>query len=271
MTSFYYCEVTYSDGGCDKAISDISVVEVKPDPRINSQPTSSQSICIGGTISSPLTVGYTGGFGTVSYQWQKGNSNIVVGTLSTYLPPDSTLSLDTNTYRVIVKLSGNGVLSGCDSDTSGVAKVIVVEDPVVTIQPLSDTYCLNTGSVNELLVSATGGLGSFNYQWYKNTRPDTIGEILISNATDSTFTPTIDSVGTVYYYCKITQSGLNCDVLTNSAGILVNPAPVIRIEPIDSQIVCLGGTFGKLIVSPENGVGVATYQWFKNSVKSDVG
>ena len=48
-------------------------VSVVGDPSISAQPLSLDSLCVGGSLSSPLSVSYTGGVGSPSYQWSDGS------------------------------------------------------------------------------------------------------------------------------------------------------------------------------------------------------
>jgi len=95
--------------------------------------------------------------------------------------------------------------SGCGSLTSNTTEIAVVSDPVVTLQPVvSQILCQSTGSA-DLKVAASGGLGAFSYQWYKNSVNDMSTGSIIPGAITSTYTPPTSIVGTSYYYCLITQ------------------------------------------------------------------
>lgn len=62
-------------------------------------------------------------------------------------------------------------------------------------------------------------------------------------ATNGTFTPPTTSVGTVYYYCKITFPSLSggCEVVnTNATLITVNENPVIANQ---NATICSGDSF----------------------------
>ena len=260
---FYYCLVSLPSGGCSSITSEISKVEVVSDPIVSLQPISLQTICEGGTISSALTVSYSGGVGLPSYQWFNSGVLISGANLSSYLPTGTN---SPGVYDYTVEISLNG--SGCNSDTSQIAQIIVIPDPIVDVQPLSDTYCLGALLVDTLQVSATGGLGTFSYQWYSNNTNSKVGGSIITGATDSIYVPTVSTVGTFFYYCEITQTGFNCNVTTSVAVIKVNPAPTFTTQPIDSQRVCLDGTLLPLQVAYQNGVGIPTYQWYENTSNS---
>jgi gliding motility-associated-like protein len=264
-TTYYYCVATYATGGCSAITSAIATTIVVADPTISIQPIPSQSICVGGNIANALTVSVTGGTGTTSYQWSTSTGPISGATNQSYNPPLFN-TVGAFTYYVSVILSG----SGCNVITSQNAIIEVVADPIVSTQPISAVYCQNGSPVIPLSVVVTGGLGAFSYQWYSNTSNNNSGGALIPSATSSSYTPSVAAVGTKYYYCVITQTGLNCGVTSNTASITVNLAPTFVLQPI-SQSICTGGTFSTLGVTYQDGTGVPSYQWFSNSTNNYAG
>ena len=263
-TMYYYCIVNFGSGGCSLITSSVASVTVNPDPTITVQPIPSQMICVGGTISPALSVTYSGGVGTASYQWQAGGVNISGATSSTFTPTNFT-STGTNTYTVVITLSG----SGCNVMTSQNAQVEVIPDPTISLQPIGSSYCQNAAPVSALSVSATGGTGSFSYQWYSSATNTTSGGAAISGATSSSYTPPVTTVGTVYYYCVVTQSGLNCGVTSAAAAIVVTPVASIINQPLN-QTVCLDGNFNQMSVAYQNGTGIPNYQWYSNTTNSTI-
>jgi hypothetical protein len=85
-------------------------------------------------------------------------------------------------------------------------------------------------SPTNLTVAATGGTGTFSYQWFSNTTNSNSGGTNLgsgSGAQTATYTPPTSSAGTLYYYCVITQTGTSCDVLTsNTSAVTVADYPV---------------------------------------------
>ncbi len=231
------------------------------------QPLINQTICVGGGISSPdLTLNYTGGTGTPTYSWQL-NSNIITGATSNIYNPPSFSANGSYVYTGNVSLGP----TGCIQTASQQATVTVVADPTISLQPVSASYCQDASPVSALNVSATGGTGTFSYQWYRNTTNSNIGGTLISGATSSSYTPPVSVVGIVYYYCVVSQSGLNCSVTSATAYIDINIPPSISQQPISIQNLCIGGTPNLLLVSYINGNGSANYQWYENTSNSTVG
>lgn len=272
-TYYYYCIITLPSGGCASITSNTATVTINDGATINTQPAATQSLCVGATIATPLTVSYTGGTGTVSYQWysnvansNSGGTPISGATNITYTPPVFTI---TGNYYYYVTLSFSG--NGCGPITSSPAAILIVSDPTIPVQPLlSQTLC--QGATPTILsVTATGGIGTYLYQWYSNSINSNTGGSLILGATNDTFTPPTALVGKLYYFCDITQAtGTGCNVTSATAEVIVNLAPSIVTQP-QSSIICLGKTPTQLSVTYTNGVGIPQYQWYSNSANTTVG
>jgi FOG: PKD repeat len=268
--TYYYCVATFPSGGCNVITSNVAKVSVNPPPVISTQPTLTQNICVGGTIGAALSVGYSDGAGNATYQWYSNTTNSNAGgtlipgaTISTYTPPAFNAP-GNYYYYAVVTLSG----SNCGSAVSNPAEIVVVPDPTVSSQPIvSQTICQNSVP-STLVVSAIGGVGTYTYQWFQNAANNTTTGILIAGATSNSFIPPTTTVGTNYYYCVIKQTGLNCNVTSNTSEVIVNSQPTVVNQPASST-VCVGGTPAQLSVSYANGVGAPTYQWFSNTVNDN--
>ena len=94
--------------------------------------------------------------------------------------------------------------------------VSVLEDdpviPTISTQPVGADYTM-IDTAEALSVTATNNDdgGTLSYQWYSDTDSDAIGGTAITDATGTTYTPPIDVIGTVYYYCVVTNSKTGFD------------------------------------------------------------
>jgi hypothetical protein len=266
-TTYYYCIINFTSGGCSNVTSNIASVIVNPDPSVSVQPLASQTICIGGTISAPLSFTNTGGTGTPTYQWYLvGSPNQTIGTNSTSYTPGSLSTAGTYNYFAQISYTG----SGCASVNTTNATIVVVNDPVVSIAS-SETYCQNSTSVLPIASTVSGGFGTPSYFWYSNNTNNNTGGTLITTATSNTFTPPVSTIGTTYYYCNIVQSGTNCSSTSPTVSVQVIAQPQITTQPIPTQTVCVGGTLSNLSVSHTNGTSAPTYQWYSNSINDYCG
>lgn len=269
---YYYNVVSFPSGaGCNEITSNTARVEVVDGIQIDTNPPPIQNICIGGDITNPLLVTHSGGAGTISYQWYSNTTNSNTGgtlitgaTNANYTPPTFTTS-GNYFYYVVISLTG----SGCSDINSEVAEVIVVDDPIITTQPLTpQTLCQGTTPQN-LEVIVSGGIGViYNYQWFSNTTNTNSGGTIITGATNNIFTPPTTVVGTTYYYCEITQTAAGCSVVSDTSEVNINAAPVFTSQPI-SQTICFGESFNILSVAYNDGVGTPTYQWYSNTINNN--
>ncbi|MEI6765836.1 MAG: T9SS type A sorting domain-containing protein [Bacteroidota bacterium] len=267
---YYQCVISSSFPGCSSVTSNVASVGVAAQPGIVTHPASS-SICTGGTAS--MTVVGTGGQSS-TYMWQYYNGSswvdVTNGTPSGAIYTGSTsssfsvsgLAVGTYDYRGEYRSAAYG----CATASSNSATVTVVADPVISTQPaVSQTVCV--GGSPSLSVAATGGTGTFGYQWYSNTlNNNTTGSSLGSGngAQTDTYSPVTSITGTKYYYCMITQTGSGCAVTSNTGSVTVVADPSISTHPVSPADICTGGTAG-MSVTAANGVAPLSYQWQYNS------
>jgi predicted nucleic acid-binding Zn-ribbon protein len=102
--------------------------------------------------------------------------------------------------------------------------VSVLEDdpviPTISTQPVGADYTV-IDTAEALSVTATNNDdgGTLSYQWYSDTDDDAIGGIAITDATEATYTPPTNVVGTVYYYCVVTNSKTGFDSESTTSSV----------------------------------------------------
>ncbi|WP_179352181.1 PKD domain-containing protein [Winogradskyella vidalii] len=265
-TTYYYVVIVFSTGDCNEITSDTAEVEVANTTQIDSQPLTTQALCIGGTAQE-LSIVTSGGAGVESYQWFSNTTNTNSGgtaisgaTDATYTPPVYTT---TGTFYYYVEVSYTG--SGCAGLSSAVSEIEVVNDPIITSEPIAfQNLCQNTIPTDLSIVTANG-LGTTAYQWYVNTVNDTTTGTAIAGATAATFTPPVTAVGTLYYYCVVSQDVSGCEVTSAISEVEISPGAQFDDQPISDEL-CFGETTPSLMVAFSNGTGIAGYQWYQNSV-----
>lgn len=130
-----------------------------------------------------------------------------------------------NRYR----LTMHNLLSGAEA-VSGAATLTVssAKPTVYLVSPSALEYLLgSTAGAIEVTAYRTDG-GTLSYQWYKNTENNTTGGEAIGGATQASYTPSANEVGTTYYYCVVTNTN-SVDGLEPSA----NSSPTKKIEVYD--------------------------------------
>ncbi|WP_158800590.1 DUF6443 domain-containing protein [Pedobacter sp. L105] len=205
------------------------------------------------TSGTPLTAAAaTGGNGVYAYQWQSSPdqatwSNISGATGLSYTP---SIQNSTQYYRVFV--SSNGLTA-----VSYTATIIVYS--YVTggaISPNGQSINYNTAPATLTAAAATGGNGTYTYQWTSST--DGINFNNIAGATGLSYTSG-PLTATTYYRLVSGSNGLSN---ITSASVQVYPQLISGgISPV-SQSINNGATAGALTASsPTGGNGSYSYQW----------
>ena len=259
-----YVRLTMAASGC--FLTTTFNLVVNPVQTITTQPLASQDSCVGGTVV-PFTIAYSGGSGTLSIQWYSTNTNntasgnaISGATNTSYTPPTFNSAGDFY-YYATVSFSG----LDCGSVPTNTALVRVVADPTVTITPNTQIICQGT-TPTDLVVTPAGGVGTYSFQWYNSP-----ANTAIAGATSANYTPSTAIVGTLSYYCVITQTGLACSVTSPVVSVQVVDNPIVSIQPLASQPICINNTPVTLTTAFINGTGTPTYQWYSNTINSYTG
>jgi hypothetical protein len=179
-----------------------------PPPTITQQP-SATNLCAGGTAT--FQVAATGS-GTLTYQWQKNQSNLsngghYSGTATTTLTVSSVDANDAANYRCVVT-DANG------STPSSEAALTLKAATTITQQPANATVAV--GGTTNFTVVATGD-GTLTYQWQKNQANLSNGGHY-SGCTTATLTiSNADANDAANYRCVVTAG---CGSSTSFQGAL---------------------------------------------------
>ncbi len=232
---------------CGSNFSEVNI-EKLPD-LITTSITPNQTICIGGTATFTSTA--SGGAASYSYQWQSSSDTINWNTISgqntnQYTTPNN-LVVGTYYYRI-------EVTNSCSTIYSNAATLVIVNDPVVTTQPIGNTIC--SGNTHTMNVVASGGTGTLLYQWQDSNDNSSFSDI--SGANVATYT-TVGLNSNKYYRVKITQAASGCEVISNSVPVYVT---TITTQPSTPAAICVGGTASLSVAASLNGgAGSLSYQW----------
>jgi hypothetical protein len=151
------------------------------------------------------------GTAPLSYQWQKGTTNISGATSASYTTPATTTSDSGSTFRVVVSNSAGSVTSNAATLTVTAAAVA----PSITTQPANQT--VTAGQTATFTVVATG-TAPLSYQWQKGTTN-------ISGATSASYTTPATTTSDSGSTFRVVVSNSAGSVTSNSATLTVNPAP----------------------------------------------
>ncbi len=235
-TGNYSCEVT---GICGVAITNTVHLQVNPLTRIAQQPL---PITLCDKEQAVFRVVATG-TGVLTYQWKKGNTNIVGATSDTFKINSVTLN-DTGDYTCIITgLCGNIITNTVHLQVNPLTRIAQ--------HPLSVKVCENEQAI--FSVAATGA-GVLTYQWKK-------GAINIAGATSDTFkinTASLNDTGN--YSCEVT--GICGVAITNTVHLQVNPLTRIAQQPLPITLCDKEQAVFSVVAT---GAGVLTYQWKKGN------
>ena len=229
---------------------------------------------MGGTLSD-IAVAYSGGTGTVTYQWYSNTTNTnsggttITNTSTTYTPLSSTPG--TYYYYVEVRNGATGGATACNTTPSNVATITIHPLPVSTSTFATESLCISS-TATSMTASATTTTGTIaTYQWYKNSTNNYTGSTQIANETNATFTPPTSTTGTNYYFCEITNSW-GCSTRTAISGAInVYAAPVITAQPTGATYCQNLSATALSVTATAGGLGTPTYQWYSNTTNSNSG
>ncbi|MBQ8836104.1 MAG: S-layer homology domain-containing protein [Clostridia bacterium] len=276
------CSVTAFQGrpvaGASFTINFSLATPAGPAVKFTSNLSEAEAVYVQGKPATPITVSaeYVGGETeeNVTYQWYKNSEKSNVGgiaidgaTSNRYTPATDEIGIAY--YYVTASCEGL-------SATSKIATVTVEAPEVKFTSNLNETEikCTQGKDVPALTVAAeyTGVTdNAVTYQWYSNTTKSTEGGTLIENATDASYTPASDNVGTTYYYVVATCEEKNS---ASKIATVTIEEPIVKItsDLDEEEKFCIfGKSAPNLAISAEyTGVTeeVITYQWYSNTTKS---
>ncbi|WP_133272749.1 PKD domain-containing protein [Hymenobacter radiodurans] len=225
-----------------------------------------QTVCAG-TAPAPLTstVNASGDAGLpLVYQWESSTDNTTFtavngATGATFQPPVSLTPGITYFRRRAQLLLPSG--SGPYCTPSFTASVAITVTPAVTAGTIGADQAVCAGSSAAPLTStapATGGTGTFTYQWESSADNITWGAI--PGATAETFAP--GAITATTYYRRQVRSGACSTPPSNVVTLTVVPALTAGRIAAD-QTLCAGSTPAPLTSETPGtgGTGQIAYQW----------
>ncbi len=198
--------------------------------------TATRTISVANNVSATISGGTTpvcyntspgiftatgsGGYAGYTYQWYKAPSTLLNNaTNSTYTPGDMTVAAG-----YYCEVTGT-----CGTANTGTVNISVYPEIIASLSGGSSPICDKTNP-GIFTTTASGGIGTYTYQWYKTTTG------IVNGATNSTYNPGIMSASTGFY-CMVT-SGTCPTVSTPVFNVIVvpwvaTPAPITIISGIE--------------------------------------
>lgn len=224
---------------------------VIPTASVSSQPVSTTTCAGAGTsatfsvsASNPASVGASGG--TITYQWKKNGNNLSNG---------GNISGATSSTLVISSISASDFGEYVCEITNNFGSIL--SDPAylnvrISAEPVSGQTCINTAPT-ALSVNALGNAPS--YQWYTNNTNSLSNATIISGATSSSYTPPVNSTGTKYYFCIVSDPNASGCTISDTSGVVSMQVDAESVggSIAGSQTVCYGTNSTTLTLSGRTG------------------
>jgi hypothetical protein len=288
----YRAQVTDTGPGCNSPVnSATATVTVQPAVSRGTVNGTAETLCFGGDPSLiTMSTGASGGSGSFSYQWyfRDGVSacptgsgisagwTLIPGATSPSYDPPSGLTT-TRTYALRVDPLGSPDC-GVEEWASNCRVVTVLPNlNRGTVNNTPQTICFGGDPSNiTMSTSASGGAGTFTYQWYfQDGTPGcpapgsgTGGWTAISGATSMSYDPPAGLTTTRTYALQVDATGSpDCggdDWAGNCRVVTVQPIVDRGTVNNSAETICPGGDPANITMSslPSGGAGTFAYQWF---------
>lgn len=247
-----------SSNGCSSKNTNIITVTVFPD-LTSGNVTGPQTIC---NNSQPALLSGslpTGGNGTYTYQWYQSSDQINASLISGAVLQDyQPTSLTSTTYYKRVVSSFN-----CASKQSAWIKMSVQNSIVSGTVTSSQDIAYNTSPTSLNSTPASGGNGTFTYQW-QTSLDDTLFAN-ISGANSTSYQP--GNLKSTSYYRILTYSN-GCGPIS-SKSVSINVFGQLKPGTISSsQTICYDTAPNQFTgTAPVGGSGGFLFQWYKSTNK----
>jgi len=247
----YYRRMVTETNTSNTAYSDVATIIVYPALSAGTISPSSATINYNTSPGALSGTTPTGGNSTYTYQWQSSpdNStwtNVSSATSQNYTPGNLTA---TTYYRR--QVTSNGVTASTNTSTITVYPQLVGG----TTSPSSASINYNTSPGALSCTVATGGNGTYTYQWQSS--PDNSTWTNVSGATSQNYTP--GNLTATTYYRRVTTSN-SATANSNTSTITVYPQVTTSVSP-SSVSINYNTSPGLLNNTPGGGTGTYTYQW----------
>ncbi|MFZ2795954.1 MAG: hypothetical protein WAZ38_10300, partial [Prolixibacteraceae bacterium] len=200
---------------------------------------SNQTICYDGDPSALSSTQDGSGSGHITYRWEISSGGGTWTTIpgmndATYDPPGPLTAV--TQYRRIAVSTLNSV--SCESLPSSPVTITILPQIVPPTVNSSQTICYNTAPSPLTRTNATGGSGTFTYQWQVSTDNNTWTDL--TGQSGLSYSPG-NLTSTTYYRVVATSTGTPAcgSFNSNVATITVRPQLVAPAVCCD-QIVCIG-------------------------------
>jgi gliding motility-associated-like protein len=258
-TTYFRRRVSASAGSCPPLASNVVTITVRPALTAGGI-GADQVVCPGATpVALSSVSGPGGGTGAFTYQWESSADNttwadIAGATGADYAP--GPLTATTYFRRRVTS-------APCDPAYSAVVTIQVL--PPLTAGRIGADQDQCAGVVPVPLgsaASATGGTGSYAYQWESST--NNVTWTAIAGATDAGYAPGA-LTATTYFRRRVTSGTGECaTAFSEPVVVRVQPLAPTAVTLAPPPVLCPGTPLTFNAVATDAG-GAPTYRWFVNN------
>lgn len=258
-TTYYYCIISFSSGGCNEIISNIAIVTVSS-PTVAGILSSNQTIC---QSSLPALMSVSGSNGS-GFLWEYSLNNSYWNYISnssndTLFPTQITLGgiNFTQNYYFRVTVTGSG---GCSPQLTNSILITVIPPPVAGLitTPSTDLYvCFGSNSPSLILTGSSGTI-----QW--ESAPSNSGPwTSVTGGINATLSSTTIGILSQTTYFRAKVSNPTCgSVYSSIRTIFIVPQAVLG-NVSSNDTVCYGSS---LTLSITGYTGTIQWQLFSNNI-----
>jgi len=248
---------SYVDGGSTS--ESVSSSSVGPVANVNDLPSGAVNIdnttpFEGDTLTASNSLIDADGMGSVSYQWQRGGSDISGATGTTYTTAQADVGLAISVVASYTDLQGTA-----ESVTSQATTLVGNVN-----NPPTGTVIIGGVATEDMILSVSNsladidGIGEFSYQWQRDSAD-------ITDAISDSYTLGDDDVGTLItvVVSYVDGGGTSESVSSSSVGPIVNvndlPSGTVNIDnttPAEGDTLTVSNS-----LIDADGMGSVSYQW----------
>jgi gliding motility-associated-like protein len=265
LTATTYFRRRVTAGTCTPAVSNVVTITIAP-VLVAGTAGTDQTLCIGATpVALNRATPPTGGTGSYSYQWESSADNTNWTAIAGATGPDYAPGpLAATTYFRRRVTSGS-----CDPAYSPTVTLTVL--PAVTAGTIASDQTICAASAPAPLTStlgASGGTGTFTYQW--EVSGDNSNWTAIAGATATTYAPGA-LTATTYFRRRVTSGTGTCSTgISNVVTIQVQPVVTPRLTLAAPPVQCPGTPLTFTATATDAGP-APTFNWFVNNVAAASG
>jgi hypothetical protein len=172
VTYNYTVSITHNSVTCNNPVNHPVVISVRPTPTVTVTPSILPDICSGGTIASAITISNPNNLAATTFSWSRTSTAEITGAAAngtgTTIAANTLVNNTTSTQSTI--FTATAANNACSSSSS-VTQVVYAPIGNNTTLPLAveADICGISKQVTIAPGPATGGSGTYTYQWQMST------------------------------------------------------------------------------------------------------